>query len=307
MSGQQDSERVLIDPRHLTIPEVALVGHYCYRSAQPALSPHIHNALEICLLVRGEQVFNVAGKDYPLRRGDVFFTRPDEPHSTAHAPTSPAALYWAQFIPPRPGHTYLGLPYRKAALLFRQLKDLPVPHFHGAESLERIFEKMFTLLPREDYFLRKETLRTLLLSLLLEFFELARQPRAQHLALGIQRVLARLDSHTGDPLTVPEMARIAHLSESHFKSAFRRQIGMPPAEYALRQRVGRARELLMMTNTPITRLAQDLGFATSQHFATVFLKFVGVTPRRYRQHGPPRPDSEKIRRGAGIRFHPADA
>jgi AraC-like DNA-binding protein len=51
----------------------------------------------------------------------------------------------------------------------------------------------------------------------------------------------------------------------------------------MRRRIYRAKYLLREPDRPITAIALDLGFSSSQYFATVFKKLVGLTPGEYRQ------------------------
>lgn len=296
-------ERLIVTPRQTGIREVCMVGRYWYRAAQPPLRPHTHDALEVCLLTRGEQVFNVGDRAWQMRAGDVFFTRPGETHSTGLYPSSPGCLYWIQFRPPGRKTPYLGLSHRNAMILFQRLEHLPDRHFHGGAELERLFTCIFALVARPHTPLLKDNLRNLFLRLLFDVSGLANHPAAQHLSPGTQRALAFIEAHTDRALTISELARAAGVSESHFKTAFRREIGLPPVEYALRQRIARARELLLMTDSPITTLGFDLGFSTSQHFATVFRKFVGFTPRDYRRRGMEHTVSP-VAHGTGASFHP---
>ena len=51
----------------------------------------------------------------------------------------------------------------------------------------------------------------------------------------------------------------------------------------IRLRIERARLLLAETDMPITMIAADLGYSSSQHFATSFRRDTGTTPSRYRR------------------------
>jgi len=49
-----------------------------------------------------------------------------------------------------------------------------------------------------------------------------------------------------------------------------------------RQRVLEAKRLLLTTRRSIVDLANDLGFPSSQYFATVFAQYTGLSPSVYR-------------------------
>jgi AraC-like DNA-binding protein len=60
---------------------------------------------------------------------------------------------------------------------------------------------------------------------------------------------------------------------------------LSPAEYRTRKRVHVAKKLLRESNMPITTISHDLGFASSQYFATVFKNYTGMKPKEYRHSG----------------------
>ena len=69
---------------------------------------------------------------------------------------------------------------------------------------------------------------------------------------------------------------VARLSESRFKARFKREMGVPPAEYWLRKKVEQASVLL--AKATITQVAHQLGFSSSQYFATVFKRYTLTSP-----------------------------
>jgi len=52
-------------------------------------------------------------------------------------------------------------------------------------------------------------------------------------------------------------------------------------------RIDRAKQYLQQKTIPITTLAMELGFSSSQHFAAVFKRRTGTTPRTYAQRKNP--------------------
>ena len=90
-------ERLVLDLRPLGIPAVPQLGRYSYREAHRGLDLHVHrDALEICYLARGRQLYRVGRRDFVLTGGDVFVTFPGEVHSTGEAPEEKGTLYWVQ-------------------------------------------------------------------------------------------------------------------------------------------------------------------------------------------------------------------
>jgi AraC-like DNA-binding protein len=79
-----------------------------------------------------------------------------------------------------------------------------------------------------------------------------------------------------------DLAAFAGLSRMYFAAQFRAATGVRPHEYLLRRRVERAQDLLSTSGQALVEVALSVGFQTQAHFTTVFKRFVGQTPHRWR-------------------------
>jgi transcriptional regulator GlxA family with amidase domain len=91
-----------------------------------------------------------------------------------------------------------------------------------------------------------------------------------------------MDRTYAQPLDVPSLARIAHVSQAHFIRSFRATFGETPHRYLQRRRVERAMFLLRQTDDSITDICFDVGFASLGTFSRTFRAIVGVSPTAYR-------------------------
>jgi AraC-like DNA-binding protein len=100
-----------------------------------------------------------------------------------------------------------------------------------------------------------------------------------------------MDRTYAQPLDIPTLARIAHVSEAHFIRTFRQTFGEPPHRYLQRRRVERAMFLLRATDTSVTEICLDVGFTSLGTFSRTFRAIVGESPTEYRRSGtaPPVP------------------
>ncbi|HLM08034.1 MAG TPA: AraC family transcriptional regulator [Blastococcus sp.] len=95
-----------------------------------------------------------------------------------------------------------------------------------------------------------------------------------------------MDRRYAEPLDVPTLARIAHVSEAHFIRTFRATFGETPNRYLQRRRVERAMFLLRTGDRSVTDICMDVGFSSLGTFSRVFRDIVGEPPSAYRQRGP---------------------
>jgi AraC-like DNA-binding protein len=94
-----------------------------------------------------------------------------------------------------------------------------------------------------------------------------------------------MDRTYAQPLDVPTLARIAHVSEAHFIRTFRATFGEPPHRYLQRRRVERAMSLLRETDRLVTEICLEVGFTSLGTFGRTFRAIVGQTPTQYRAGG----------------------
>lgn len=100
----------------------------------------------------------------------------------------------------------------------------------------------------------------------------------------IQRAIELMHAHFGEKLSVPQLAKKVHCSESHFSRLFKQETGSAPAEYLIRIRVDKAKKLLTSTSKNATEIGLICGFATTAHFSGTFRKLAGVSPMQYRKN-----------------------
>ena len=98
-----------------------------------------------------------------------------------------------------------------------------------------------------------------------------------------------MDRTYAQPLDIPTLARIAHVSDAHFIRTFRATFGETPHRYLQRRRVERAMFLLRATDASVTEICFDVGFASLGTFSRTFRDIVGESPSEYRRRGGSRP------------------
>lgn len=98
----------------------------------------------------------------------------------------------------------------------------------------------------------------------------------------LKRVLAHVEERLAEDVSLAELAAVAGLSVSHFKTVFREAVGSSPHRYVVGRRVDRARALILEGRLPLSRIALDTGFAHQSHLARHMRRVLGVTPGELR-------------------------
>jgi len=95
-----------------------------------------------------------------------------------------------------------------------------------------------------------------------------------------------MDRTFAQPLDVPALAAIAHVSPAHFIRTFRATFGETPHRYLQRRRVERAmtrlREGASSATGSVTDICMEVGFTSLGTFSRTFRDIVGESPTAYR-------------------------
>jgi PAS domain S-box-containing protein len=107
--------------------------------------------------------------------------------------------------------------------------------------------------------------------------------RALQPYLDLAPVADYIKAHSGEPISVRQLARMAGLSVRQFERKFFGTFHTTPKHYLMRLRVLLACDELLQTRQSITEIALGAGFCDHSAFARHFRKHMGLSPREYRE------------------------
>ena len=87
-----------------------------------------------------------------------------------------------------------------------------------------------------------------------------------------------INSHLASDLSLGEIAAVAGMSASYFKTLFKRSTGLPVHQYVMRQRVERAVNLISRGRLRLSAAALQAGFADQSHMARCMRRIIGISP-----------------------------
>lgn len=277
------NERKIADFRPLGLRDVAALGRYRYARAHRPLARHSHgDMIEICYLDEGVQPYVVGKEAFVLKGGEVLVTFPREVHGTGGNPENRGRLYWLLVRVPRPGERFLNLAPAESRPLVRDLLALSPRQFRVPRVLKYYLERIFEAHDRADAY-RAVEIRNWALRFLLDVAAASRRRETGRVSPSLRAVQDHIEERLGDATpSLESLADRAHLSLSWFKARFRKEVGLAPGSYIALRKVERAKTLLARPSASVTQVAMALGFSSSQYFATVFKRYTGMTPGRYR-------------------------
>lgn len=276
-------QRTIHDFRRRFAGNVVAFGHYRYDRAMPPVPMQRSDSrLVIALLLSGMQHYRVDGGEHVLRGGQGLRLLPGARYGSGMLPEERGEMVWLTIEKPRAGTFSLpGFSKAAAREWWKIMTGSGQLRFGIPPALKSLVAKLVTT----DAADRSHPARTeydLTFGLfLVELQRVIGSGADAHVSSGIRKALRWLEDRLEDhPPSVGELASASGLSESHFHRRFKREIGVSPADFILRRKILESQRRLR-AGRPVTTVAIELGFSSSQYFATVFKRYTRVSPTEW--------------------------
>lgn len=89
-------------------------------------------------------------------------------------------------------------------------------------------------------------------------------------------------SHIHDKITISQLAEYTNLSPSHLCKLFKKELGLSISDYIRSKKIDTAKNLLNYSNMSLVEISNSLNFSSQSHFIQTFVKYTGMTPKKYR-------------------------
>lgn len=263
---------------------------------------HFHNVLEIGYCYHGEGTMTFQEEKFPFEEGTFTIIPANIPHMTTSGEDARALGYWKYLFIDADG--LLERLYRDKPLMAKRLADKINRRFwifKGREEREiaEVILRMIKVMEEQEP-LYQEELKGLTLTLLIRIASRAgggeekgreEQPKLSRNSVIISRAVDYISKAPERPIKIEELARMCHVSETHFRRVFGECMKMTPVEYINQVRIRQACDALERTNDPVNAIAARTGFGTLSTFNRNFRQITGVTPQQWRKNV--REDSQK--------------
>ena len=248
---------------------------------------HFHNYLEITAVTDGKIVYRFGDREVAAADGETVIVNHAEPHA-ARGTKDAAHIIVIGF---RPELVWKGsdeVDYRYIENFFSGEEvfsnHIPRGTDHGARVFRLVCEIAAEYRRREDgYKLMIKAKLLELLTLLYRYQPRVLTPRRGKESEKFKRVLDYLYENSARPVTLEECAKIAGYSPAYFSVAFRRFSGKRFCDCLSGIRIENCCRLLCRTDLKIRDAAAKCGLGNSANFLTLFRRFKGTTPSRYRK------------------------
>jgi transcriptional regulator GlxA family with amidase domain len=103
---------------------------------------------------------------------------------------------------------------------------------------------------------------------------------------AVSAAIAHIEANLAQPLTIPDLARMAGVSHNHLTRLFHAETGLTVIAYIRRRRMARARHLLVSSTLSIPAVAASVGIPDLQAFNKTCRRELGGSPRAVRELKP---------------------
>ena len=272
----------------MDFPLVALTGDNWNSKPAPVTRMHFHNCTEIGILKEGcGQVFSASGT-YSIDAPAILIVPENTIHFTAARYGKPCRWNWlytnissmlvrlsreAQeevftFMHELDGGVYIisGIDYPSLYQLLVIICDqLSGKANHYREAVRGLLSAAVLMLPR---FSQKNN---------------AEQQDFLSLTVNIKPAINYINQYFNEQIRIDTLAKLCHISASHFRRVFKSVYGISPTEHIQNVRISHACEMLYNCENSVMSIGEQVGFSSATSFDRQFTKRYGVPSQKWRK------------------------
>ncbi|MBA2482144.1 MAG: helix-turn-helix transcriptional regulator [Planctomycetes bacterium] len=251
-----------------------------------SLGPHRHSGYEIVYVVRGTMDNWIGDRRYRVDAGQVFITPPDSLHGGVDSVLNPNEHCLIHCLIPPEGKALPGLDQATTDALRSDLQAIGATVFRGSPRVKDLIAILMEEHRTPGPYARvvaRSALHELLARVVRDANGDRRLRAPRPLPPKVRDAVAWIDAHLSDDISFEALAKRFGHSATHFRRLFLKEVGQTPSDFLMRRRVERAKERFSDARATVTAVALELGFSSSQYFATVFKKYAAMTPKAYRR------------------------
>ena len=252
---------------------------------------HYHTFIEISLIIKGTGIYKTNNSTYTIKRGDMFFFRPNEAHCITDIDSDGMELLNLHIAP---YYLYTNLQnistsnYAKILSLAFRLKSNKLNDTLPIEQMAEI-KHLFLSIRNEfetkkiDYVPFACNLISLILILISRSY-----PNTSTIKMvsknyqALLKALKYIDAHYKEDITLDILAQKVSYNKCYFSSFFKKNTGMSLWDYICIKRIEEALMLIKTTKRKITDVAYECGFNNLTNFNKIFKKYTNLTPNSFR-------------------------
>ena len=255
---------------------------------------HDHYCMELTYVLEGTGEYYIAGKNYAIKKGDFLIINGHEYHG----------------LMKNGGELEIAVIAFHPDMVWQGTNDMDYRYlqtfYNGTEDFYHYFPADHPIMPgvsaicveiMEEWAHRSLGYELIIKANLLKVLALlyrGLESSAAHSVVTtkfhddynrISPCVKYIEDHLCEPITLKDLAQVAHMNTSYFSTVFKRIMKSSPTEYILKKRLAGTRILLKTTNLQVMEIAFACGFSDLSAFNKKFKSEYHLTPLQYRRSG----------------------
>ncbi|QTH42486.1 AraC family transcriptional regulator [Cohnella sp. LGH] len=278
------------------LPHFIASGFTKFTIGEKHMSRRNIGVFDMLAVMKGCLYIGEGDRRYEVSEGTALLLRPDAYHYATEGCREKTDYYWLHFqtagswratdtVPPRRtpelrderDESYK-FDTSSFPLVLPQFARLPQPGKFG-----ELMEQIIALAPEAHLNASRFKQQVLFQEALRQLTASIESQLASPAAACAEQAAAYLRNHYREEITARSLGEALSFHPVYVARCMQKEYGLSPMAYLLRYRIEQSKLLLMQTDFPIARIAEEVGFNQAPYFSSCFLKTEGLSPREYRQ------------------------
>ena len=241
---------------------------------------HIHDFFHYLYILKGQGQIRIGNATYDLQPNVIYMIPPNTEHGFYNNHTS-SKLLCAEIK-----FDIQDPVCRKMAMEFPAtvaVKNTPISRilmdiYKESRVKDRVSESISALLLQEMFYY-------ILRAISGKGEDAKPAPKQEKLKTSddLSRVLDYIFENVQNNITLQDLANICCLEKTYFLKKFKTLTGYTPMAYVRKEKIKKAKELLIYSDMNITQISEAVGFESIHHFSNVFSKATGMSPNKFKK------------------------
>lgn len=288
--GQLEAVNKLLTNTHLQICmcnvkiEIIWLGYHITKTDKSnivyraGIHKHSFNELHLCL--NGSCIYKASDMCYTLAPGDLILMRGEETHCLVEKTEDFCKVALGFSIEQQSGDL--------ADELHSSLNQHPILVSNKTTELTALFYSILQECSQQKLgyltAVNLSLLRIILLCARLDEKQLNSPPIfSKRIDQRIAEINAFIECHLQEGFTCQDVANNVHLSLRQLNRVIHQEFGMPISDYIDKIRCECAKNLLLHTDMPTSKIAHEIGYANEFSFSKFFKRVEGMPPSQFRR------------------------
>lgn len=267
--------------KHTTLPDSGVLAKSRYQRPDFSQKPHAHTHYSIMYVVSGAGTCTIGAVEHNLQADSVILLQSGLIHMLKDLPRKNMTVFSIYFDPSTAESNKEICDY-----LFQSDPPFTVPLYHAKQmrqTIRKILHEQKNRPPGHQL-----AIRQYLAQIMLRLYRLQLKTKSQPHAkkndshTRAKETLDRIAKNYFEPLSLPEAAKMAKLSQRQFSSMCKEITGKSFVQFVNAIRTEKAIELLTNTEATVAAIAFEVGYEELSTFYRAFKKRHKVSPLKLR-------------------------